>query len=524
MILVFGRDGILMKRYEMNLTGFIPKKIFSWTLALGLLASALLPRAVQAQCTPTSASICASGDDSTTIYVGGSLIGTFGYAGAPGTTGAANPTCISVPTALLTGAQVCLAVATQNTAPQDLFSSWDLDITCSGGQHSEITSQSGGLSVDYVSTGNPTAPPGADSSGNNWYNPTYGGSGFSTSVCSTGVTASTWAAQMYSPVTGKPIPFIANNCSGDYGTSVGTLFWRQCVTLPTPAPTIGPPAFTITKAQASAVTNVGSNTVTINYTIQVCNTGGPVTTGPTTVTDNFVTNNSTCSQFSFGCWGYGDALQPYTLCYYAPAGGLANEPTATSNALVFPSFGNGCVTMTAQVIDYYDPVSSCGLTLVDQAAVTWPGGNKQSGTVTYIQLIPTPTFTPTYTRTPTSTPTKTNTPTVSTPTFTPTKTNTPTPTKTNTPTNTPTNTNTNTPTATPTKTNTPTNTLTKTNTPTITNTNTPTPTHTITPTNTPTKTPTPTPTVTLTNTPTGLTPRRTLTRRRRHDYPDEHAH
>ncbi|HJT24648.1 MAG TPA: hypothetical protein VJ873_08740, partial [bacterium] len=105
-----------------------------------------------AQCTPTSATLCVSSDDYSNVYVGGTLIGNFPYAGAPGTGGAANPTCISVSTALLTGAQVCLAVYTQNTAPQDTFSSWNLDITCSGGNHSEITSSSGGLSVDYVSS------------------------------------------------------------------------------------------------------------------------------------------------------------------------------------------------------------------------------------------------------------------------------------------------------------------------------------------------------------------------------------
>ncbi|HJT24649.1 MAG TPA: hypothetical protein VJ873_08745, partial [bacterium] len=107
---------------------------------MGLLVWVTLPIQALAQCTPTSATLCVSSDDYSNVYVGGTLIGNFPYAGAPGTGGAANPTCISVSTALLTGAQVCLAVYTQNTALQDTFSSWDLDITCSGGNHSEITS------------------------------------------------------------------------------------------------------------------------------------------------------------------------------------------------------------------------------------------------------------------------------------------------------------------------------------------------------------------------------------------------
>ncbi len=254
----------------------ISKKFFPhpWVGFL-LLFTLLLPYRVKAQCTPTSATLCISSDDYSQAYVGGSLIGTFPYAGAPGTGGAANPTCISVSTSLLTGSQVCLGIYTQNTAPQDTFSSWDLDITCSGGTHSEITSGSGGLSVDYVSSGSPSTPPANDGSGNPWYATNYTGGGFSSSYCSSGVTASTWANALYNPVSGQRLPFIANNCSGDYGTSVGALFWRQCVPIPTPQPTIGPPNFTITKAQSSAVTS--GNTVIINDTITVCNTGGPVT-------------------------------------------------------------------------------------------------------------------------------------------------------------------------------------------------------------------------------------------------------
>ncbi|HTC21956.1 MAG TPA: hypothetical protein VK859_13955, partial [bacterium] len=473
-----------------------------------------------AQCTPTSATLCVSSDDNSNVYVGGTLIGNFPYAGAPGTGGAANPTCISVNPSLLTGTCVSIAVDTQNTAPQDTFSSWDLDITCSGGNHSEITSASGGLSVVYVPTGNPSTPPANDSGGNPWYSPNFNNStgAFSSSYCSSGVTASTWAAALYNPVSGLQLPFIANNCSGDYGTSVGALFWRQCVPIPPPVTLIGPPSFTITKAQSSAVTNSpGANDLTIDYTITVCNTGGPVTNGGTTVTDNFLTNVSTCNNFQFQAWGYGDANCPYVLPYNNSCG-EGNAPSVSSNSLIFPSFGHGCVTITAEVIDYYDPISSpgCGLTLVDQASLAWPGGTKTSGSVTYIQLTPTPTFTFTYTPTPTLTHTftftPTYTPTVATPTatytntFTFTPTNSPTPTHsntfTNTPTNTFTNTVTNTFTPTPTRTNTPTNTPTNTVTLTPTPTNSPTATHTNTPTNSFTNTPTRTPTATPTNSPT----------------------
>ena len=314
-------------------------------LAIGFLLSMALPNQTQAQCTPSSATICASGDDSTTIYVGGVLVGNFPYAGAPGTGNAGTPVCMSVPIGNLTGAcGVNIAVATQNTAPQDTFSSWDLDITCTNGQHSEITSSSGGIQVAYVPTGNPSTPPANDSGGNQWFNPNYNNSpgAFGSGYCSGGVTASVWANPLYNPTTGLIIPFVANNWSGNYGTSVGALFWRQCVPIPPPTVLIGPPAFTITKAQASAVTNLGANTVIINDTIVVCNTGGPVTTGPTAITDNFVTNLSTCSAFSFVAWGYGDANCAYVIPYYNSCA-IGNAPTVNSNIITFPNFGHGCV-------------------------------------------------------------------------------------------------------------------------------------------------------------------------------------
>ena len=412
-----------------------------------------------------------------------------------------------------------MAVETQNTNPEDVFSSWDLDISCSGtNQHSEITSSSGGIQVDWVPTGNPAATPSPDSVANVWTAPGFNNStgAFSSSYCAGGVTAATWANAIYNPVSGARLPFISNTCDGDYSTSntSGALFWRQCVTIPTPAPTIGPPNFTITKALASAVTNIGANTLILDYTIVLCNTGGPVTNGGTTVTDNFPTNVSSCSQFQFGCWGYGDSIQPYQLCYNDSSGN-ANEPSVNGSSLVFPDLGTGCVTMTAQVEDYYDPVASCGLTLVDQASVAWPGGTKTTGTLTYIQLMPTPTFTWTYTKTQTPTSTWTQTPTQTptrTWTWTPTITPTPTWTKTNTPNVTNTFTWTQTPTPTPTKTPTPTYTytvtptftptITRTVTNTFTQTLTPTPTYTPTKTNTVTSTVTSTYTNTVVNTPT----------------------
>ncbi len=75
-----------MGRMDFNISTFLITKTLR-NARLGVLLLGLLPLAqpLFAQCTPTSASLCASGDDLTTVYVGGSLLGTFNYAGAPGT-------------------------------------------------------------------------------------------------------------------------------------------------------------------------------------------------------------------------------------------------------------------------------------------------------------------------------------------------------------------------------------------------------------------------------------------------------
>jgi outer membrane protein assembly factor BamB/expansin (peptidoglycan-binding protein) len=364
---------------------------------------------VSSLCNPTSASICVSSDDYSVVYVGGTLIGTFPYAGAPGTSNAAYPTCMSVPIALLTGSEVCLAVETQNTNPENTYSAWDLDITCAGGGHSEITNSGTGISVDYVGVGNPAPAPANDGSGNPWYNPNYAGVSFTTSYCSSGVTASIWANALFNPATGTALPFISNNCSGDYSTSnnSGALFWRQCTTIPNPQSLLSAPNITLSTTQTSAVTNLGQNAVTILYNINLCNSGGAITNGSTTLALNFPVNTSNCNAFQFVCWGYGDAFQPYSMCYYSSSNGNGNEPSVNGNELIFPSLGSGCLTITAQVVDYFAPVTCCQ-TLVSQAAVTWPGGTTASNSVSFIttcntSVTSTPTVTPTMTVTPTAT-------------------------------------------------------------------------------------------------------------------------
>lgn len=400
-----------------------------WIAFVILASLASHPSAVYSQCTPTSATMCSSGDDDTTIYVGGVSIGYFPYAGATGTGDAGNPTCVSVPTALLTGAQVCLAVYTQNTAPLVNFSSWDLDITCAGGEHSEITSNNtSDMTLYYTSTGNPSTPPPPDGSGNPWYSPNYNPTSSLFTLTAAAVTcAETWAEPIYNPVTGAQLTFQANECDADTGSGniTGALFWRECEPIPPPAPLLGPTAFTITKSIVGGpVYNVpGSNDVSVTYAITFCNTGAAVTT-PVTIQDNISGGGM---QYNSGCIPAPSQPQPYTP--YCGGNGSVIYP------LGMP--GNYCQSVTFLYTNYYYPNDFCA-TFVNNATISDGVVSTTSNSVTANIVCATNTFTytPTYTYSPTPsyTPTPTWTPTPPPSTLSPTNTYTFTPSYTPTPT------------------------------------------------------------------------------------------
>lgn len=396
-------------------------------------------------CTPTSAQICVAGDDTSTVYVGGVSLGIVNYCNWDGT-GACPPGCLSVPTGLLTGGQVCLAIETQNTAPLINYTSWDLDISCSGGGHSEITSDNGGggLSLYYTPTGNPSTPPPPDGTGNAWYEPTYSPVVNPFTFTPTDVNcAETWGKPIFNPVSGTQLAFQANSCTADSapGNSVGALFWRECTPIPTPAPTLGPTAFTITKALIGgpAYGVPGSNQMTVTYSITFCNTGAPVSNSAVTIQDNISGGGM---QYSGGCVPTPVQSEPFSP--YCPGNGSLIYP------LGIP--GNWCQSVTFTYTNYYYPNSWCA-TFVNNAIIMDNTISTTSNSVTAtiecptntFTFTPTYTFTPTFTFTPTPTWTLTSAPSTRspTPTFTNTPSYTPTPTWTYTfppGTNTPTNT------------------------------------------------------------------------------------
>lgn len=265
---------------------------------------------------------------------------------------------------------------------------------------------------------------------------------------------------------------------------------------PTATPTTPPPILSFAKT-AAKTTNIQVND-TITFTLRVCNTGGPLSSGSVTIRDDWTSSTDS--------WQY---LGPYYIG--GPAAGISSVSHSGSDKdhTYTVSFGSpgftGCYSF--DVVAQIKTTNGCSwYNSANFSYPSWP---------TFIATVPMQNNcapdTPTRTRTPTNTatPTSTRTPTPSaTSTATPTRSATPsvtlspspTPTFTRTPTQTATLTATPTRTATFTFTATPTLTATQTYTPTGSPTNTPS--FTLTTTATPTRTSTQSPTFTSSATPT----------------------
>ena len=497
----------------------------AWGVLLFVLLALTMSASLRAAgCTPTSARICVEADDEADLYVNGVFVAHFAYVNWD-SAGVVPCQTITDPTVLAAlGAGGTLSTRVHNIGSGEMWAAYSIDVSCSGGQHSYVSSGSASGATGYHQSDcntPPANPPG--SGGTNWYDPAFVPSGWSAPVV---VTGATWGKPVYDPKTGTILPQLSYSNTGSAADACQYYYMHQPFTL-SPVTPPGPPAMTISKS-ANPTTNITSAT-RVTYTLHVCNTGG-FTDKPVTITDN-----------------YNPGFR-----YDGPNGGnTPNGPnfTNTGSTLTiswpngFPG-GGACQDVAFWVTDdYQDPNTESCIVRANQASLAYNNNssnqNVNSNTVNVTMLcIPTNTPTPTNTFTPTwtFTPTRSNTPTwtftstwthtntntfTQSPTFTPTRTNTNTNTftatftntvtRTNTPTNTNTNTYTQTPTNTPTRTNTNTNTYTQTNTPTNTATIPPTPTVpvntftrtiTATSTQTATLTRTPTPTATFTATPT----------------------
>ena len=115
-----------------------------------------------AQCTATSAQVCGVADDYMSIWIDGIQVGSgndfrFAHVNCPNSAcaigscaagpawGVCTPVCVSVSAAILAlitanPNNVVIAAKVQNAQNNEVFGSWYLDFTCSGGNHAYVQS------------------------------------------------------------------------------------------------------------------------------------------------------------------------------------------------------------------------------------------------------------------------------------------------------------------------------------------------------------------------------------------------
>jgi hypothetical protein len=423
-----------------------------WVLCLLLAAAS--PQALQAQCTPTSAVICANGDDLMSVWVNnyGPINFTYCYY-----TNNCSPQCFSLPVSILSQTQNFVAAQITNTSPTESYGTYLLDMTCSGGTHSYTTNADGNTTLYYDPAGN--NPPTNDGGGLSWTDPNY--SYGVTWGPAASVTAFVHGKLLLDPLTGTYIPPTADNAQAYAPNGTEVTYLRQSFPITVTYPPPADPVFTVTQTILSQSSGVSTQAVT--YVDTICNTGG-FTANPVTLTENLDSD----------------------LNYdgpYGPQGALELTGSNQMGQFDFPAtlWSNGeCQSVTFYAINYsFNSAENCRVA-VNSGTVSFTANagvtnNSFTGSPVTFTCPGTPTFTPTPTTSSTYTPTKTPTPTF-TPLFTytwtlsPTVTLTPTITLSPTPTLSPTQTYTKTQTLTPTESFTPTRTYTVTLTPTVTNT------------------------------------------------------
>lgn len=351
-----------------------------------------------ATCTPVSATLCVGVDDFADIWINGvcvhaGCVDSFAYVdGSSGTP----ITCVSVDPAILSPSGNYMAVRVRNTAPTEMWGTWALDILCSGGLHSYITSNH---SFEFYHDPSGTAPPPLEG-GLPWTDPAYVPSTPWGSPST--VTGSVYGKRATDPQTGMLLPPRSWNSSGS-GTGPNVMYFRQGFGL-TPAPTPVPPALSLQVIQPTCNAHSGQ---TFTVTLRVCNSGGNLTQTASVVLERGP-ENSFCGPWS--------------------PSGYSISHSGTQTTLSLPAVaGGGCVDYDICLVDYYVGPSEEGEVRLLNATLTWPGGTDSGGASIVAGPVCVP-LSPTITRTFTPVPAASPTPTISpTHTFSPTPSASPTP-------------------------------------------------------------------------------------------------
>jgi uncharacterized repeat protein (TIGR01451 family) len=282
-----------------------PDKLFLFILFLYLF---FIPNIIfSASCTPTMAVICVAPDDHAWVYINGNFIDEFHYVNWDET---GVPKCVTLTSTQLSSLQPTgniIAVRNLNTNCCEIWSSWSLDVYCSGGGHSYTSSaDTSGISMYHDNTPCPADTP-VPSGGYQWYQGSYNQSGSGLSwVAPTIVTGQKWGKRIWDPQTGNLLPALGYSVSSTAGTNdCMQLFYRQPFDLPV-EPTPAPPNFTITKS-ANPSSNIGQSPPdTITFTLHICNTGGGTFGNQVVIYDDWV--DALDNWAYFGPGDYTDSL------------------------------------------------------------------------------------------------------------------------------------------------------------------------------------------------------------------------
>ena len=362
-----------------------------------------------ATCTPASAILCATVDDQAEFYLNGTLIDSFVYCGAAD---ACVVKCVSLTPAellLLQPTGNILAARLLNLQASQMWMSWSLDITCSEGGHSYVSSASiADIQALHDSSACPADPLANDIAGKHWYDTSYITTTVSPWMTPVVVTDKKWGKRIFDPGTGSLLPALGYDSNSYAGSNdCQQIFFRQTFDMPID-PTPVPPNFAITKSASQIHQIAGPQQDT--FTLSICNTGGGTKGNVVTITDNWITSDNW--QFQGLRFGGNNVWGQFTDPIFGSISAVGSGPPTTftfDNG--FPA--NSCYDLSF-VLQTYNPTTQC-LTWTNNATLNYLATPGIVGSLTLDDSCPTPLGTSTSSPTKTVTPTFTITPTATMP-------------------------------------------------------------------------------------------------------------